>query len=162
MDKTSLLSFGRQAYGWFIGLGAYLVQPVILLLFRLHWGWHYYLTGKGKLLNHAATTEFFSSLGIPMPELNAWFVGGLECVGGLLLLVGLCARPIGALLSVNMIVAYISVESDRQKFFGIFSDPSAFIGADPFFFLVLALMMLAFGPGLISIDALLQRTLFRK
>ncbi|MBX7143517.1 MAG: DoxX family protein [Oligoflexia bacterium] len=162
MDKSSLLSFGRQVYGWFVALGTCLVQPVLLLLFRLQWGWQFYLSGKGKLLNHATTTEFFTGLGIPMPELNAWFVGGVECVGGLLLLVGLCSRPVGAILSVNMIVAYLSVDSDREKFFAIFSDPSGFIGADPFFFLVLALLMLAFGAGAISLDALLQRTAFRK
>ncbi|MBX7144865.1 MAG: DoxX family protein [Oligoflexia bacterium] len=133
------------------------LQSVLLLLFRLHWGWAFYLSGKGKLLNHERVVEFFTSLAIPMPGLNAWFVGGLECVGGLLLLVGLFSRPIALMLSVNMLVAYISVETDRAALLGVFSDPSAFIAADPFFFLLLSVMVLAFGPGKLSLDYLVVR-----
>ena len=61
---------------------------VVLLVLRLVWGWQFLVTGLGKLQNHARVTEFFTSLGIPAPGLNAWFIGGLEMVGGALLLVG--------------------------------------------------------------------------
>ncbi len=60
------------------------LQPLVLLVFRLTWGWQFFLSGKGKLLNHNNVSEFFTSLGIPFPELNAWVVGGVECIGGLL------------------------------------------------------------------------------
>src|SRR5277367_1847386 len=94
----------EKAYGLLIILGNSL-QPVLLLLFRISWGWQFFDTGKGKLINHEKVTMFFSSLNIPAPGLNAWFVGGLECVGGLLLLLGFASRPVAMLLSANMLVA---------------------------------------------------------
>ena len=136
------------------------LQPLVILLFRLYWGWQFFLTGKGKLENHERVVGFFSSLGIPAPEINAWFVGGLECFGGLLLLVGLCSRPVALMLTVNMLVAYLSVDEDRAKLLGIFQDPAPFLSADPFFYLLMSVMVLAFGAGLFSVDALLKRLFF--
>lgn len=141
--------------------GNELIQPVVLLAFRLNWGWKLHQSGTGKLRNHSGVVEFFSSLGIPLPELNAWFVGGVESIGGILLLLGLLSRPTALLVSGVMFVAYISVEDDRSKLINIFSDPDAFIAADPFFFLLTALLVLAFGPGKISVDWLLARLGFR-
>jgi putative oxidoreductase len=160
MSKQTLISLFRKAYQILICLGVVL-QPLILLLFRLHWGWLFFLTGKGKLLNHGNVVEFFTSLGIPAPGLNAWFVGGLECFGGLLLLIGLCSRPVAFMMTINMIVAYMSVPEDRAKVFNIFSDTDSFLQADPFFFLLMSVLVLAFGPGLISMDAWLKRKYFR-
>lgn len=162
MGSVKPIELATKGYNLLIRFGNLILQPVVLLLLRLHWGWAYYETGKGKLLNHGDVTEFFTSLGIPMPSLNAWFVGGVECVGGMLLLVGFLSRPVAAVLTVNMLVAYISVTSDRAKLFGIFSDPDAFVGADPFFYLMLAVVILAFGAGSISVDALLSKTILKK
>lgn len=136
--------------------GNYILQPVILLLFRIYWGWQFFLTGKGKLINHERTVGFFTDLGIPMPELNAWFVGGVECVGGLLLIAGLFSRYTGCVLSINMLVAYLTVTEDREALFDIFTDPTNFIAADPFFFLVTSLLVWAFGSGRLSADRLLK------
>lgn len=146
----------RFLYRCCINFGT-LLQPVLLLAFRLHWGWEFFETGKGKLLNHEKVVGFFTSLRIPLPEVNAWFVGGLECFGGLLLLVGLCSRPAAFLLSANMLVAYLSVDEDRAALLGIFQDPEPFLRATPFFFLLSSLLILAFGPGAISLDALLKK-----
>ncbi|MBN8549290.1 MAG: DoxX family protein [Deltaproteobacteria bacterium] len=138
-----------------------MLQPVILLIFRVHWGWAFYVTGKGKLLSHSDIVEFFTNLGIPFPGFNAWFVGGLECFGGLLLLIGLCSRPIAFVLAINMLVAYLSVPYDRAKLLTIFQDADPFLNADPFFFLLTAVLVFAFGPGLFSLDALVAKTLRR-
>lgn len=144
-----------KAYTLLITLGSGL-QPVILLLFRIYWGWLLYLTGKGKLVNHENVVVFFRDLEIPLPEINAWFVGGLECFGGLLLLIGLCSRPVALLIGINMLVAYISVPGDREKLLGILNDPEPFIAADPFFFLLTALLVFAFGPGRFSLDGVIK------
>lgn len=151
-----LINYGIYAYNFLIKISDHLQSP-ILLIFRLHWGWLLFLTGKGKLLNHPKVVEFFMSLGIPFPGLNAWFVGGLECIGGLLLLIGLCSRPVALLMAGNMLVAYLSVPEDRAKLFGIFTDSEPFLMADPFFFLLMSVLVLAFGPGKISVDWVLQR-----
>lgn len=147
-----------KAYSLLISGGNILQHP-ILLVFRLYWGWKLYLTGSGKLANHDNVVKFFSGLGIPMPGLNAWMVGGIECFGGIMLMIGLLSRPVAFLVACTMFVAYISVTKDREALFSIFEDPGPFMEAAPFFYLVTALIILAFGPGLISLDALLKRKL---
>ena len=65
------------------------LQSIFLLLVRLYWGWQFAQTGWGKLHRLPQVVEFFGSLGIPAPALNAYFVTGLELVGGVLLAMGL-------------------------------------------------------------------------
>ena len=127
---------------------------LVLLVLRLVWGWQFLTTGFGKLQNHARVTEFFTTLGIPMPGLNAWFVGGLEMVGGALLLLGLFSRPIAFLLTGNMFVAYLT--ADRPALFGLFHDLDSFLKADPFWFLFVSIVVLTLGPGAIALDRLLR------
>lgn len=130
---------------------------LVLLVLRLVWGWQFFTTGLGKLQNHARVTEFFTSLGIPAPGLNAWFVGGIEMVGGALLFLGLFSRPIAFLLTGNMFVAYLM--ADRPALFGVFHDLDSFLKADPFWFLFVSLVVLTLGPGAISLDRLLTKAL---
>jgi putative oxidoreductase len=131
------------------------LQSVFLLAVRLYWGWQFAQTGWGKLHRMPQVIEFFSSLGIPAPAANAWFVALLEFVGGILLAVGLGSRLL-ALLSVgDMLVAYIT--ADTEAFKGFFSHPDKFAAAAPFVFLIAWLIILIFGPGKISIDALLEK-----
>ncbi len=133
---------------------------VVLLVLRLVWGWQFLVTGLGKLENHARVADFFTSLGIPMPGLNAWFIGGLELVGGALLLLGLFSRPIALLLTCNMLVAYVT--ADRPALFGVFHDLDAFLRADPFWFLFVSVVVLTLGPGALSLDGILGRSLERR
>lgn len=138
------------------------LQPLFLLVFRLTWGWKFFVSGKGKLINHADIVDFFKNdLHIPFPDLNAWFIGGLELVGGILLAFGFASRPIGFLLTCSMTVAYISVDADRAKLLGVFQNPDPFLAADPFFFLLAAVIVLSFGPGMFSVDYLLKKFVFK-
>ena len=135
-------------------LGGWL-QPVLLLLVRGWWGWSFFLTGKGKLMNLDGTTAFFTDLGIPMPKLNAILAGSTECFGGLLLLLGLGSRLVSVPLIFTMLVAYAT--ADKEALHAILSDPDKFTGATPFLFLLACVIVFAFGPGKISLDALLFR-----
>jgi putative oxidoreductase len=139
-------------------LAARLLDPLrdpLLLLVRICWGWQFFLTGKGKLANLDRTTDFFAGLGIPLPGLNAAFVGSLECVGGLLLLVGLLSRPIALALAGSMVVAFVT--ADREALLGVFSDLQGFVSAAPFPFLLASLLVVAFGPGRFALDTLIMR-----
>ncbi len=131
-------------------------QIFLLLFFRLNWGWQFFVTGKGKLLNHHDVAVFFTSLHIPFPDLTAWLIAIIECVGGLFLMAGLAARPTGLILTGTMIGAYMSVVADRQKVFNFFNDQTPFLQADPFFFLLTALLVFSSGAGPISLDALIE------
>ena len=68
---------------------------------------------------------------------------------------GLGSRLIGLILSVNMLVAYWT--ADRDALFAVFSDPGKFYNADPYTFLFASAMVLVFGAGLFSVDALLKK-----
>lgn len=134
-----------------------IAQSAFLLFVRLYWGWQLYRTGLGKLQHLDKITEYFESLGIPHAALNARFVGGLEFFGGILLILGLASRLISIPLTINLFVAYWV--ADREAFTSFFSDPSKFYAADPYTFLFASVMILIFGPGLFSIDALIRRAL---
>ena len=54
-----------------------------------------------------------------------------------------------------MLVAYIT--SDLTALKSIFSDPGKFYIADPFTFLFASLIVLIFGAGLFSLDAVIDR-----
>lgn len=141
----------------FVFTGGVVLPSAFLLLLRLYFFWQLFLTGKGKLANIGKVSEFFSSLGIPLPTLNAYFIGSLECFGSLLLIVGLASRPLSLLISVSMIVAYIAADFDALSHF--LSDSDKFVKADPFPFLLTALIIYVFGPGEFSVDAVLKRKL---
>jgi len=128
-----------------------LASPFLLAV-RLYWGWQFMQTGWGKLTDIGKVIHFFTDLGIPAPVLNAYFVSALEFGGGLLLLVGLGSRLIALPLVIDMVVAYIT--ADREALFSIISDPDKFTAAAPFTFLVASLVVLIFGAGWFSFDAL--------
>lgn len=129
------------------------LQSPFLLAVRLYWGWQFMQTGWGKLTDIGKVVQFFTGLGIPAPALNAYFVSALELGGGMLLILGLGSRLIALLLAGDMIVAYIT--ADREALLSIFSNPDKFTAATPYTFLVAALIVLIFGPGKYSLDALL-------
>ncbi|ACB74022.1 DoxX family protein [Opitutus terrae] len=135
-------------------IGAALQSPLLLVV-RGWWGWSFTRTGWGKLTHLERTTEYFASLNLPMPKLNALAAGGTECLGGLLLLVGLFSRVASPALIFVMLVAYVT--ADRQALQSIATDPDAFTGAAPFLFLFAALLVFAFGPGRYSVDAWVRK-----
>lgn len=131
------------------------LRSPLLLVIRLMFGWTLFETGRGKLQNIDRFTEFLTHLHIPMPAANAHFVASLECVGGLLILLGLFARLISIPLTINFIVAYVT--ADHEALVGFFKDQDAFTSAAPFLYLLVSLIILAFGPGFFSLDELIRR-----
>src|SRR5262249_18547558 len=85
---SSLIKRIEALYAWFRKAATSLQSPLLLAV-RLYWGWQFFQTGWGKLTNMSKTVDFFTSLGIPAPSLNAHFVALLEVGGGILLILGL-------------------------------------------------------------------------
>jgi putative oxidoreductase len=141
-------------FRWFVP-SASVLQSLLLLVIRLYWGWEFFLTGKGKLMDLQKPTEFFQSLGIPFPHAQAMLAGATECIGGLLLLVGFCSRLISIPLTILLTVAYLTADLDKVKM--IFNDPDKFLTAAEFLFLFVIVLVFAFGPGRFSIDWLIKR-----
>jgi putative oxidoreductase len=152
--RSRLYSIITSLYRLFSQTSAKLQSPFLLAV-RLYWGWQFAQSGWGKLHRLDGVTEFFVSLNIPFPHVNAILVSNLEFVGGILLILGLASRLTGLVLSGNMLVAYMT--ADREAFGSILSDPGKFYTADPYTFLFASVLMLIFGAGLLSVDAMLAR-----
>jgi len=149
----------EKFYRLFVRMVNFLQSPFLLAI-RLYWGWQFFETGKGKLQNIQHVVQFFQTLNIPMPEANAWIVAIMECFGGLLLMAGLGSRLVAFALAFDMVIAYITADSDAVK--AIFTDSDKFVQAAPFPFLLMTLTVLAFGAGVFSLDWLIGRKFSKK
>jgi putative oxidoreductase len=151
-EADSMMELFEKYYRLLIRAGSSLQSP-ILLAARLYWGWQFMETGWGKLTDIGKVIGFFADLGIPAPVLNAYFVSALEFGGGALLMLGVGSRLIALPLVIDMIVAYVT--ADREALLSIFSSPDKFTAGAPYTFLIASLIVLIFGPGRVSVDALL-------
>ena len=131
------------------------LQSPFLLAVRLYWGWQLEQTGWGHLTHLPKVTEYFTSLNLPMPAQMAFFISCVEFFGSIFLVLGLLSRLTALVLTVNMIMAYVI--GDSEALHSVFSDPDKFYAAAPYTFLIASLIILIFGPGKISVDALLKR-----
>ncbi len=135
--------------------------PLALLLLRLGWGWELIESGYGHLTHLPDTVSYFNSLHIPYPKINAIVSGSTEFVGGVLLMLGLGARAICIPLFFNFCVAFATASHDNVVH--IFSqDASKIVDDTAYPFLITSLVILTIGPGLFSLDAILQRTIFKR
>ncbi len=141
-----------KTYRGFASLSGWAQSPFLLFV-RLYWGLQFMQTGWGKLHNLDRVAHFFASLGIPMPGPTALLVACVEFFGGALLVLGLASRLAGLVLTVNMVVAFVT--ADRIALQSIFSDPGRFYGAAPYTFLFATVLILIFGPGWFALDTLI-------
>jgi uncharacterized membrane protein YphA (DoxX/SURF4 family) len=84
--------------------------PKTILLLRLMAGGVFFWEGILKFVYTNQGVGRFTKLGIPFPGITANFVGGLEIVGGLLLLSGLATRLIAIPFILEMIVAILTTK----------------------------------------------------
>jgi putative oxidoreductase len=134
-------------------LGSLSFLPPALARFTV--GWVFVLSGWGKLHNLERVTEFFRSLGIPAPEIQAPFTAATELVCGALLLAGLFTRLAVVPLVVVMIVA---IKAARLEELGSLNDLFGFI---EFLYVALLVWLGVSGPGTLSLDTLVVRMLRR-
>jgi putative oxidoreductase len=85
--------------------------PAATALIRVLVGSVFLSEGIQKFLFPAALgAGRFARIGIPWPEAMGPFVGGIEIVGGALLLLGLLTRPAAFVLLINISVAILSTK----------------------------------------------------
>jgi|GEM_PF-95733 len=127
------------------------LRDPFLLVLRVIIGYQFFITGQGKFAKIDNVVNFFTTLGLPMPEFTARFVAGVEMIGGALLLIGLASRLTALVLTGNMFVAYLTASREALTSF------DGFVGDAAFPFFLGALIVLLFGPGVFSIDWLIRR-----
>src|SRR6201999_3538530 len=105
-------------------------------------------TGWGKLNNIASTIEYFTSLHIPAPSIQARLAAGTELVGGILVLLGLFTRVAVLPMAFTMVIAIITARRDALD--GV----RALLGFEEWTYIVLFIWLALAGPGPLSLDAL--------
>ena len=148
-DESTIERLARIAYK---ALGALSFLPPLLA--RLVIGYSFYVAGSPKYTNPANFVDLFKDWGIPMPELNVFVVGRLECFGGVLIMVGLATRPVAAMLGGSMLVAVFTAHHDQ--FFDMLAKHSDLTDISPIYLGLFMLYFLVYGPGEVSLDAVLK------
>lgn len=143
--------------GRLISLRAFVVSTASSLAWvpqtalRLSLGWVFVQTGWGKLHSLPQVVEYFGSLGIPAPQLQAPFVASVELLGGLLVLGGLFTRIASVPLATTMVVALLTAKR------GDIGSAGDLFGTVEFLYLLGFGTLAAFGAGIVSLDELLVR-----
>jgi uncharacterized membrane protein YphA (DoxX/SURF4 family) len=163
--KTSLIATLRNALRW--TFNPPLDGPRATAILRLMVGGVFLSEGILKFLYANQGIGRFTKLGMPAPALTATFIGSLEIVGGVLLMLGLLTRFIAIPFIVEMVVALLSTKV--ALYLG--TSPLPLPPAPPvvglwavlhearseYAQIMTSLFLLLCGPGLWSLDALLAR-----
>jgi putative oxidoreductase len=125
------------------------LEPLGPTLARLTVGLVFIGTGWGKLHTLPDVTEYFTSLGIPMPGLNARVAAATELFGGILVLVGLGTRLVVLPMAFTMVIAILTAK--RADIHGL----TDLVGFEEWSYLVFFVWLAVAGAGPLSLDRLL-------
>jgi putative oxidoreductase len=129
--------------------------PLGPALARLTVGLVFIGTGWGKLHTLPDVTDYFASLHIPAPGLNARVAAATEFFGGVLVLVGLCTRLAVLPMAFTMVIAIITAK--RGDVHGL----TDLVGLEEWSYLVFFLWLAVAGAGPLSLDRLIAPRLDR-
>ena len=119
------------------------------LVMRLVVGYVFVLTGWTKLNNLPQMIQNFTEWGVPFPHILTPFASGVECFGGVMLILGLFTRIPAGMLVVVMIVAI------KVAKWGDVDSLETFLGFEEVTYLAAFLWLAIAGPGAASLDRLL-------
>ncbi len=132
------------------------LAPVATILIRILVGWVFVSEGVQKFLfPDALGVGRFAKIGIPNPALTAPFVGGVEIVCGLLLLLGLGTRLATIPVLISMSVAIVTTKVPMLSAQGFW--PAAHESRTDVSMLLGLLFLLLVGAGPWSLDAVVAR-----
>lgn len=120
-----------------------------LLLIRLVLAYGFYNPAMMKLKDINSIADWFSSINIPFPLINAYLAAGTEISGIILLTLGLFTRIISVPLIITMIVAIITVHWEN----GFEAGENGY--EIPLYYLIMLFTLIVYGPGRISLDHIL-------
>jgi putative oxidoreductase len=137
-------------------LGSSDSEPYAILLVRISLGLFFAISGANKLFVAGSRQTMYETLvkaKVPFPRQTAYFVSGVEFVGGSLLIVGFLSIPACVALLVDMVVAILTTRLSAMP-----EGLSPLNWLDDFLYLPEVLYVLFFiwlicsGPGKFSVD----------
>ena len=126
------------------------------LIMRLIVGYTFMLSGWEKLTSLPQIIENFTEWGIPFPKILTPFVSGVECFGGVMLILGLFTRIPAAMLAVVMVVAIKSAK------WGDIDSLETLLGFEEATYFAAFMWLAIAGPGDASLDRLLVNAVGRR
>lgn len=133
-----------------------LKDSVIPLLFRLILAYGFYKPAMAKLDDVNAIGEWFAGMGLPAPYFQAYLATATECLGVLLLTLGLGVRIISIPLVITMLVAIKTVHWGN----GFEAGQNGF--EIPLYYILMLVSLICTGAGKISVDYLLSKRFTNK
>ena len=124
-------------------------KNISLLLARLTLAYGFYGPATRKWSDISSIAEWFGTLGIPFPTLNAYLAATTELLGVVLLTLGLFTRLISIPLMVVMVVAITTVHLSH----GFSAGDNGF--EIPLYYLLFLALFASHGAGKFSLDHLL-------
>lgn len=138
----------KQMYMEFSRLSEY-AKSLSLLLARLVVAYGFYEPAMMKWSDISSVAQWFGSMGIPFPTLNAYMAASTEVAGVILLTLGLFTRFISIPMIIIMIVAIVTVHLTN----GFSAGVNGF--EIPLYYMLFLLIFLSHGAGKFSLDRLI-------
>ncbi|MCK9454993.1 DoxX family protein [Sulfurimonas sp.] len=138
----------KQMYMEFSRLSEY-GKSLSLLFARVAVAYGFYEPAMMKWSDIGSVAQWFGSMGIPFPTLNAYMAASAEIMGVILLTLGLLTRFISLPLIVVMIVAIVTVHLPH----GFSAGENGF--EIPLYYMLFLLIFVANGAGKFSLDRLI-------
>ena len=124
-------------------------QSISLLFARLIVAYGFFEPAKAKWSDINAIAQWFGSMGMPFPTLNAYMAASTEALGVVLLTLGLFTRLISIPLMVVMVVAIVTVHLPH----GFEAGNNGF--EIPLYYMLFLFVFLSHGAGKFSLDHLI-------
>jgi putative oxidoreductase len=138
-----------------------LAAPTLALVTRLVIGYAFYQAGTGKFAHFESTVKYFTSLGLPVPALNAGFIASLETAGGIALMLGAGTRLFSLLLSSTMVVALATAHAGDLASALTVGGKGSLTDITAFVYLLFLLLLALWGAGALSVDGLVGGKVLR-
>jgi len=129
------------------------LKDLPLFFIRIVLAYGFYNPAIMKWNNISSIAEWFGSMGIPMPILNAYMAASTEMAAVILLPLGLATRIISIPLMITMLVAIFAVHYTN----GFNAGDNGF--EIPLYYLLMLFVLLINGAGKFSLDNLISRRL---
>ena len=148
MDWKRLVQFALQGNGDF--------EQYAILLVRVSIGLFFAISGANKLFVAGGTKPVYETLvqaKVPFPHLMAYFVSGVEFVGGVLLVVGFLSSLASMALLIDMIVATVtSAVSTMPKGLSPLNWLDDLLYLPEVLYVLFFIWLICSGPGKFSVD----------